>query len=101
MIVTRWLAPIAPTESQIKVLLESEGLEPYEEIFEPKVKVSDHRHPFCEIRVVVKGELHFNISGNQFLLREGDRIEVPANTKHAHINNGNQNCLCVVAQRAF
>jgi hypothetical protein len=49
MIVTRWLAPIAPTESQIKVLLESEGLEPYEEIFEPKVKVSDHRHPFCEI----------------------------------------------------
>jgi quercetin dioxygenase-like cupin family protein len=101
MVVTRWLAPIAPSESQLKMLLESEGLEPYEEIFNPKVKINDHRHPFNEIRIVVKGELLFNISGTQFLLREGDRIEVPANTKHGHVNNGEKDCLCVVAQRPF
>lgn len=101
MKITRWLAPINPSKEQIKMLLEVEGLETYEETFESKVKILEHRHPFSEIRVVIDGELLFNIAGNQFLMRPGDRVEIPANTRHSHTNNGNQSCHCLCSQRSF
>ncbi|PWU15967.1 MAG: cupin domain-containing protein [Bdellovibrio sp.] len=99
MIITRWMAPIRPTPQQIKTLLELEGLEPFEERFEPKQKISDHRHPFTEVRVLLQGEMLFNVAGNQVLLREGDRIEVPANTKHSHICQSEESCHCLCAQK--
>jgi len=101
MLITRWQAPLTPNKTQALMILESEGLEPYEEIYEPKRKIQEHRHPFCEVRLIVEGELLFNISGNQFLLRPGDRVEIPANTKHSHMAQGEQPCLCVCAQRAI
>lgn len=99
MLISRWQAPLIPTRSQVHMILEDEGLEPYEESYEPKAKVGEHRHPFCEIRVVAEGELLFNISGNQFLLRPGDRVEIPANTKHSHVAQGDKACVCVCAQK--
>jgi len=99
MLINRWLAPLTPTKEQIKMLLETEGLEPYEEDYEPSIKINEHRHPFGEVRVVAQGELLFNIAGNQFLLRAGDRVEIPANTKHSHVNNGQGTCICICAQR--
>lgn len=101
MLITRWQAPLTPNKSQASLILESEGLEPYEELYEPQMKVHEHRHPFAEVRVIVEGELLFNISGNQFLLRPGDRVEVPANTKHSHMAQGSSRCICVCAQRAI
>lgn len=101
MIVTRWQAPLTPTPAQIHLLLEGEGLEPFEEVYEPKMKVQEHRHPFCEVRIVAEGELLFNISGNQFLLRPGDRVEIPSNTKHSHMAQGTSPCVCICAHRAF
>ena len=101
MLVTRWQAPIAPTKSQVKMLLEAEGLDPYEEVYSPSIKINEHRHPLGEVRVVLSGELLFNIAGNQFLLRQGDRVEIPANTKHWHINNGQEDCVCVCAHKPF
>lgn len=99
MIITRWQAPILPTNQQIKLILEQEGLEPFEELFEPSQKITEHRHPFTEVRVILKGELLFNVSGNQVLLRSGDRIEVPANTKHWHVCQSKEPCLCYCAQK--
>lgn len=101
MIVTRWQATLAPNKQQIVNLLTLDGLEPFVESFEPNVKIHEHRHPFCEIRIVIEGELLFNISGNQFLLRAGDRVEIPANTKHSHGTNGNAYCLCVCANKVL
>ena len=101
MIITRWQAPIVPSKQQIHMILESEGLEPSDEVYAPQMKVHDHRHPFAEVRVIVEGEMIFNISGNQFVLRPGDRLEIPANTKHSHIAQGATNCVCVCAQRAI
>lgn len=101
MIITRWQAPIFPSKEQINHILESEGLEVFEEIYQPNTKVNDHRHPFAEVRFVVSGELIFNISGNQFVLRAGDRLEIPANTKHSHVSQGPQACVCICAQRAI
>lgn len=101
MIITRWQAPLVPSKEQVHVILQSEGLEPFDEIYDPQVKVHDHRHPFAEVRVIVSGEMIFNISGNQFVLRPGDRVEIPANTKHSHMAQGSQPCICVCAQRAI
>lgn len=101
MIITRWQAPIVPSKAQVHMILESEGLEPFEETYDPQTKIPDHRHPFAEVRVIVAGEMLFNISGNQFVLRPGDRVEIPANTKHAHTSHGSTPCVCVCAQRAI
>lgn len=101
MIINRWQAPITPSKSQINLILEAEGLEPFEEVYEANKKISDHRHPFCEVRIVVEGEMLFNISGNQFLLRRGDRVEIPANTKHSHTAQGGSPCVCICAHRAI
>lgn len=99
MLITRWQAPITPSLDQIKMLFEAEGLDPFVEEYAPKVKIPEHRQPFGEIRTVVEGELLFNIAGNQFLLRAGDRVEIPSNTKHWHVNNGTGPCICVCAHR--
>lgn len=101
MIITRWQAPLTPTKTQIHLILEAEGLEPFEEKYDPKLRIQEHRHPFCEVRVVAEGEMLFNVSGNQFLLRPGDRVEIPANTKHSHMAQGSEPCLCICAHRVF
>ncbi|NUN07519.1 MAG: cupin domain-containing protein [Bdellovibrio sp.] len=101
MIITRWQAPIVPSKQQLHIILESEGLEPFDETYQPQEKVQDHRHPFAEVRIIVAGEMIFNVSGNQFVLRPGDRLEIPANTKHSHVAQGTTDCVCVCAQRAI
>lgn len=101
MIVTRWQASVLPTQEQLNLIFAAEGLSPQEEILMPHAKVADHRHPFDEVRMVISGDLLMNISGNQILLRSGDRIDIPANTRHSKTANGNQPCICVVAQKPF
>ncbi len=99
MVIIRWQAPMTPTADQIKSILDSEGLEYVEENFLPQIKIPEHRHPFTEVRYVIKGELLCAIAGNQFLLRAGDRVEIPSNTKHWYSNNSNQECLCIYGQK--
>jgi quercetin dioxygenase-like cupin family protein len=97
----RWQAPVLPTTEQIKMIFEAEGLNPAEEVFAPKTVIPDHRHPFDEVRMVISGTLFMNISGNQILLRAGDRIDIPGNTRHSKSTEGADPCVCVVAQRPF
>ncbi len=101
MIVTRWQAQVVPDIQQTRMIFEAEGLEPNEESFPPSTVLPDHRHPFDEVRMVISGSLFLNINGNQLLLRPGDRIEIPANTKHSKSVEGNESCICVVAHRPF
>jgi mannose-6-phosphate isomerase-like protein (cupin superfamily) len=99
MIVSRWQAALLPTKEQVKMIFFAEGLEFKEEILPMKAAIKEHRHPFDEVRMVVEGELLVNVSGNQLLLRSGDRIEIPSNTKHHYQAFGNEDCVCIVAQR--
>ncbi len=101
MIFTRWQAPIVPNVDQIRMILEAEGLIPYEEEYGPGAKVVDHRHPFDEVRVVAQGELFMNVAGNHILLRVGDRVEIPSNTRHETEVRGQETCLCICAKRPF
>lgn len=100
MLVSRWQAPILPTRQQMALMLESEGLEPVEETVPPGKGVVDHRQPFDEIRIVVSGSLSLDIAGNRMLLRGGDRILIPANTRHSWKADGDEPCLCLYAMKA-
>jgi quercetin dioxygenase-like cupin family protein len=101
MIVTRWQASVLPTPEQVKMIFQGEGLSPHEEILQPNQVIADHRHPFDEVRMVVSGALLMNISGNQILLRAGDRIDIPANTRHSKSASGDESCVSVLANRPF
>ena len=100
MLVSRWQAPLLPTRQQMVLMLESEGLDVEEESIIPTPSVSDQRHPFDEIRIVVSGQLMLDVAGNKLLLRAGDRILIPANTRHTKQAQGEEACICVYAMKA-
>ena len=99
MIIRRWQAELIPTPDQMRDLLESEGLEPSVEEFAAGTECAQHTHPHTEVRVVLKGELMFEVAGNQLLLRPGDRIEVPANTQHRMRTRPDSSCVSMIARR--
>ena len=101
MIVKRWLAPLTPSEAQIKAQFEREGLEYFEEIFKAGTVIPDHRHPFDEVRMIVTGQLFYNIAGNKLLLRQGDKIIVPSNTRHSKEVPPKTDCQSICAYRAY
>ncbi len=101
MIIRRWQAREYPTLEQMKLIMNSEGLEPVEETFEPGFKLDYHRHPFDEVRVVIKGQLLYDINGTKLLLREGDRIQIPSNTKHSKTVQGDETCVSLMARAIF
>ncbi len=101
MLISRWQAPTLPDVSQMKMMFEAEGLSPQEEIYEPDAFVPDHRHPFDEVRMVAEGEMVLDIAGNKLLLRPGDRIVIPSNTRHSKKVQGTHRCLCICAQKTY
>jgi len=101
MIINRWQAPIFPTKDQILKLFEREGLKPIEEVYAPGEEVKAHRHPFDEVRMLVEGSLLIDITGNRLLLRAGDKIVIPSNTKHSKKVNGDSPCICICSYKAF
>lgn len=101
MIVSRWQGADITLETYAKTYFETEGLRPTEEVLHSNEEIPDHRHPLDEIRIVMKGAMIMNIAGTQLLLRAGDRIEVPAHTRHSKKNQENEDCICWVAQKPF
>ena len=100
MIVRKWLAPLIPNKQQIKAMFENDDLEYFEENFPPGAKISNHRHPFDEIRMIGKGELLYNVSGNKVLLRPGDKIIIPSNTLHSKAVLTNETCYSICSYEA-
>jgi quercetin dioxygenase-like cupin family protein len=82
------------------LMLESEGLEPLEEVIESGGGEIERRHPFDEVRIVVEGQLRLDIAGNRLLLRPGDRILIPANTRHSKQADAGTSCTCLYAMKA-
>lgn len=101
MLVTRWQAPLVPDKKQIFMMFEAEGLQAFEEILEPGSHFQDQRQPFDEVRMVAQGQLMLDVAGNRLLLRSGDKIMIPSNTKHSIKVEGQENCVCICAKKTF
>lgn len=99
MKITRWRADRKPTREEIETMFKDEGLEFVLEELPASSQVKEHRHPFDEVRMVVSGSMRFNVAGNEFLLREGDRLELPSNTRHWTKTESGEACLTVYAHR--
>lgn len=95
MLIQRWQAELIPNLRQMMMMFEVEGLEPFEETLEPGAVISDRRHPFDEVRMVAQGEMLLEILGAKMLLREGDKVTIPANTRHTKKAEGDKPCVCV------
>ena len=100
MIVRRWLAPLLPSKEQIEALFEKDGLEYFEENFEAGINIPKHRHPFDEVRMIIKGKLLYDVSGNKVLLRPGDKIIVPSNTLHSKSVQKDEPCFSICSYQA-
>lgn len=83
MIIRRWQAPVTPDLKQIRQMFFLEGLKPEMEELPEGSLAKDRIFPFDEVRIVVSGELILEILGSKVLLREGDRVMIPSNTRHS------------------
>ena len=101
MLVTRWQAPLVPKKSQIFTWFAMEGLEPQEVEIKPDQALKDLRRPFDEVIMVARGQLNLDIAGNKLLLREGDKIVIPSNTRHSKSVSGTEPCLYISAQTSY
>ena len=82
MIIRRWQAPVTPDIKQIRQMFFLEGLKPQEEVLEEGQSTKERKFPFDEVRIMAEGELILDIARNKVLLKEGDRVMIPSNTKH-------------------
>jgi quercetin dioxygenase-like cupin family protein len=101
MLITRWQAQNVPTTEQVLKIFRAEGLSPVEESFPSESKCDEHRHPYDEVRMIVKGNIYFSVSGTKLLLRPGDKIEIPSNTRHEMEVEGPDTCVSVFSKRLF
>lgn len=83
------------------MIFRAEDLQPREETLTTEEVYPEHRHPFDEVRMILSGELSMNINGNQLLLRSGDKIVIPSNTKHSQKVLGQAPCETIVANKPF
>jgi quercetin dioxygenase-like cupin family protein len=98
MKITRWTAQIGPKKEVILQLIQAEGLDYTEVEVKAGSKLSNLRTNMKEIIQLIEGELIFNLSGNQFVLRTGDKLELPSNTIYSYSNLKNESCYFLSAK---
>lgn len=99
MKINRWTAEMNPNFEIIENLFSSEGLEFKEVKVASGARLSNQRTPMTEVIQLVSGELIFNLSGTQFALRPGDRIEMSANTMYSYSNLKPEDSLFLTAYK--
>lgn len=92
MKITRWTAEITPKKEILIQLIHAEGLDCSEVEIKSGLKSTNNRTQMREFIQIIDGELIFNLSGTQFALRPGDKLELPPNTLYSYSNLKNENC---------
>ncbi len=98
MKITRWTAQIGPKKEVILQLIQAEGLDYTEVEVLSGSKLSNLRTNMKEIIQLIQGELIFNLSGTQFILRTGDKLEIPSNTVYSYSNMKEESCYFLSAK---
>jgi mannose-6-phosphate isomerase-like protein (cupin superfamily) len=99
-LVTPWADSTPPTESTLTKLCVEQGLHPYQWSNGPHDTYSAHSHSYDKVIYVVRGSITFGLLelGQQFTLKAGDRLDLPANTVHEAVV-GPQGVSCLEAHK--
>jgi len=78
----RWTKSKKPELEELKKLLAQEGLE--SELYSDPggMKYGRHKHDFDDFIVIVSGKMKLMTDSAEWILKPGDRIDLPANTYH-------------------
>lgn len=96
-----WPGEQLPTETAIRNLLHTEGLEPYRWSNAPGDVYGAHSHAFHKVLYVVEGAITFGLPdlGQHLALGPGDRFELPAGIQHDAVV-GSAGVVCLEAHKA-
>jgi quercetin dioxygenase-like cupin family protein len=79
----RWDSSDGPaTEKKMLTLLESEGYEVAVYAYREGTVFAEHEHAQEKCDAVVEGVLRITVAGEAFDLKAGDRLYLPAGTRH-------------------
>jgi mannose-6-phosphate isomerase-like protein (cupin superfamily) len=79
-----WLAEDGPlTEKRLMAVLEREGYEVAVYAYREGTVFSEHAHAQEKCDAVVEGILRIEVGGVSYDLKAGDRLYLPAGTRHA------------------
>ncbi len=81
--VVRWTKSKRPTLEELKKNLDQMGRESvlYSDL--PGTKYGRHKHPFEDFIVIVSGRMKLTTDTGEWMLKPGDRLDLPPNTVHA------------------
>jgi len=85
-------------EETLRARLVEEGFDPFRWNDPGGTTYAPHSHAHDESIWVVEGEITFHVAGQEYRLRPGDRLMLPAGTLHtAHV--GNSGAVYLIGQR--
>ena len=82
MDVVRWTGKGKPTQQELRILLQAEGLTCTLYADVPGTKYGRHKHDFDDFVVIVAGQMKIGTDSHQWLMKPGDRLNIPANIVH-------------------
>jgi quercetin dioxygenase-like cupin family protein len=71
-----------PTLEELTAILEAEGLEWELYSDKPGTKYGRHKHDFDDFIVIVQGQMKLGTEYGEWIMKPGDRIDLPRNTVH-------------------
>jgi quercetin dioxygenase-like cupin family protein len=80
---TRWTKTKKPTLEELQHMLDREKLS-YDLYSDPPgVKYGRHKHDFDDFIVIVSGKMRLFTDTEEWIMKPGDRLNLPAHTTHA------------------
>jgi quercetin dioxygenase-like cupin family protein len=99
--VTRWEESSTPDETSLHRALARLGIRGQRWSNGPGVEYATHEHPYRKVIYVLAGAIEFELPdfGERIVLAAGDRLDLPAHTRH-HALVGKAGVACLEAYQS-
>ena len=77
-----WSEPSEPDETTLRAMLEAEGFSSFCWSDTPNAHYDEHEHDRDESIWLLAGSIRFGADGRELALAPGDRLMLPAGTRH-------------------
>jgi quercetin dioxygenase-like cupin family protein len=77
-----WSKSTKPTLEELKAMLRKEGLQCELYSDPPGMKYGRHKHDFDDFVVIVSGKMKLAADTGMWIMKPGDRVNLPAHTTH-------------------